>query len=326
MQHKKIKIGILGCSAIAKRSVIPSILLSENFELVAVASRNPQKAEEYAELFKCKCTSYNELINCNIDAIYVSLPVNMHAEWGKKVLDSGKHLLMEKTFTNNIKQAHEIVEIARKKNLIAMEVLVYVYHSLYKTVISIINEKKIGNIRHISASFGFPHLQTDNIRYQKMLGGGAILDALIYPLSLCLNIAKCLPSNYSYYTFFENNYEVDTRGSVLLNFTDFTAEINYGFGFAYRNYYLIWGTEGHLTVDFGFSRSPSTQGNITLINKTGDNLIHIPPEDQFFNMVNAFADKINKIDTSKINEGNNILERMTIISDIYTHTYSSKGL
>ena len=113
-----VKIGVLGCSSIAGRSVIPAIVDCNNCILSGVASRDNVKAKLYAEKFNTKEYSYEELLNSDIDAIYVSLPVGLHYEWGKKILESGKHLLMEKTFTETYQQAKELFDIAEQNNLV----------------------------------------------------------------------------------------------------------------------------------------------------------------------------------------------------------------
>ena len=111
-----LKIGVLGNSSIARRSVIPAIKECKDFVLAGVGSREGQ--------------SYESILDSDVDAVYVSLPVGLHYEWGKKVLKSGKHLLMEKTFTESYGQAKELFDIASVLNLSCMEALMYEFHPL----------------------------------------------------------------------------------------------------------------------------------------------------------------------------------------------------
>ena len=109
----KIKIGVLGCASIAKRSVIPAIKnLSCKFELVAVASRSIDKAEVFASDFNCEAIEgYNNIINLNkIDALYIPLPTGLHKEWVNKALLAGKHVYTEKSIALNLADAEEMVD------------------------------------------------------------------------------------------------------------------------------------------------------------------------------------------------------------------------
>ena len=113
---KKIRIGVMGCAAIAKKSVIPAILaLPEQFELVAIASRTSEKAEEFAALFGCEAvTGYDYLLQLDIDAVYIPLPTGLHEEWINKALLAGKHVYAEKSIASSFDSAKSMVENAKK--------------------------------------------------------------------------------------------------------------------------------------------------------------------------------------------------------------------
>ena len=107
---------------------------------------------------------------------------------GTSCLGKSKHLLVEKTFTHSEVTAAALVEEGKQNQLVVMEALTYVYHPLFGQVRSIAHSGSLGEVRHVEAHFGFPYLPETDIRNQAQLGGGAILDALIYPLSFCLYI------------------------------------------------------------------------------------------------------------------------------------------
>ena len=89
-----MNIGVLGCANIAMRSVIPAIKSIPDFNLIAVASRSIEKANEYADKFQCEAVvGYDNLISRkDIDALYVPLPTGMHLEYVIKALENGKHV------------------------------------------------------------------------------------------------------------------------------------------------------------------------------------------------------------------------------------------
>lgn len=326
-----MKIAALGCSAIGERSLIPAILNSEDFRLQYVASRSAEKGRKFAEKFGCKWCGYDDVFERNdIDAVYVSLPVGLHYQWGKKIVSAGKHLLMEKTFTSNLREAQEIISLAWEKNVIAMEALVYIYHPLFKKVQSIIQSDDLGKVRQIGAYFGFPFLSEDNIRNNFELGGGAILDALIYPLSFCLYTAGTSYKSYTCRVIQDEGREVDCRGFLQIEWNDLTAQIGFGFGFMYRNCYWVWGDKAYLQVDRAFSQPSDLKGEIIIVRQGQVEPMEVEAADGFGFMVNAFAEKIKGTDTSRMNEGEDILTRMKIISQIREthiaeHGASKKG-
>lgn len=314
---KKIRIAFLACSKIAKRSVLPALANIEDFELIALASRDPLSKKELANNYNCSVCTYEELVNRDdIDAVYISSPVGLHYEWAKKLIESGKHVLVEKSFTSTYFEAVDLIETASKHNLVAMEALVYVFHPLYKKIIDIVRNDKLGNIRLIEGKFGFPHLPDDDIRYDFKIGGGAILDALIYPLSFSLNCIERKIESYTANIIQDEGRQVDTSGFIQLNWDDCSSHISYGFGFTYRNEICIWGDKGTLKASRVFSR-PKDFINPIIIERQGSvEEVSVEAGDHFEYMLKSFADKVNGIDESGLNEGSNILNRMKIISNL----------
>ncbi len=313
----KIRIGVLGCSAIAGRSVIPAIMAHPGFELSLVASRSEEKGREFSERFGVRHCSYDDLLGGDlVDAVYVSLPVGLHFEWGMRVIESGKHLLMEKTFTHSLSTAEQVISLARSKNRIAMEALMYVHHPLLEMVSKMVAGGEIGELRSIDAVFGFPHLPAGDIRYRKDLGGGAILDSLVYPLSLCLHMMG-EPGECHAAVMRDPGYDVDSRGFLQLSGKGVNAHVTYGFGFMYRNEYLLWGSEGYLRVQRAFSRPPGMEGAIELFRQGEARSVPVGAADHFYQMVDAFEKKVSGVDASGINEGKDVLARMRIISGLH---------
>lgn len=319
MVPKKINIGILGSSAIAERSTIPALLESGLFKLTAIGSRTPAKAERLALKFGCIGTSYVDVLNnSEIDAVYVPLPTGLHYEWGKKVLESGKHLLMEKPFADSYDRSLELIQYAASRKLVAMEGLTYVYHPLIKKVFELINGQQIGKVLFIDAFFGFPELPESDIRNNPSLGGGAILDNLIYPLSFALHLLNNVYEKIDFQIIASEKYGVDSRGFLRIDSGQATAHINYGFGFFYRNSFMVWGDKGTIEVDRAFTRPKDMQGEI-VVKKEGQpvSTIVIEPANQFLETVKAFYNKVMGLDHSGVNESNDILSRMKLISEMY---------
>ena len=114
----KIRIGIIGCSTIAKNSTIPAILKSNNTKLEHIGSRSNSKAIEFSKIFDCKkYGTYDDVINDkNVDAVYISTPVGNHEKWVLKSAKAGKHILCEKSSTTSFNSAKKMVETSKKNN------------------------------------------------------------------------------------------------------------------------------------------------------------------------------------------------------------------
>ena len=99
-----LKFGIIGCSRIAKRSVIPAILKSKFAELEMIGSRTQEKSKEFANEFNCKkYGTYDDVISDDsIDAVYISTPIGTHAKWSNKAASAGKHVYCEKSSTDSL--------------------------------------------------------------------------------------------------------------------------------------------------------------------------------------------------------------------------------
>ena len=315
---QKIKIAVIGCSAIADKTLIPTIKAHPNFVLQMVGSRSEEKGQNFAGKYNCSYGTYHDVLNsADIDAVYVSLPTGLHFEWGKKVVQAGKHLLLEKPFTDTFTHAEEIVSIAQKNGVVAMEGLAYVYHPYFEKVKELLADGVIGDIRLIDASFGFPYLSVDDIRNKKDIGGGAILDNLIYPLSVCLELLGRDFASKSYNINFNNSLQIDDRGFLRLDWNNKSANINYGFGFFYKNKIEIWGDKGTMVIDRAFTKPATMIADIVISNSNETQTITVPPANQFSKMIDGFYNKIIGVDKSGRNENMDILSRMTIISEMY---------
>jgi NDP-hexose-3-ketoreductase len=318
---KKINIGIIGCSSIANKTVLPVIKSNSLFNLVKVGSRSIEKGKIFADKFNCAYGTYEDVLKDPIiDAIYVSVPSGLHYEWGKKVVEAGKHLLLEKPFTDTYEHSKNIIDIAEKNNLIAMEGLVYVYHPYYIKLKELIDQGTIGKVRLIESSFGFPYLPDNDVRNMANIGGGAILDNLIYPLSVSLDILGGQIENINYNIIYDDRLKVDKRGFLRIDYPDSAANITYGFGFYYKNTIDIWGSEGMISIDRAFTKPFDMSTEIVLKKDYKTQTISVEPANQFLLMLDAFYNKIVSGNDGGKNEKSDILKRMKIISELYLST------
>jgi dTDP-3,4-didehydro-2,6-dideoxy-alpha-D-glucose 3-reductase len=293
---KKFKLGILGTASIAQKFMINAISLCDGIELAAIASRDPEKAASTAKKFSIpKATSYDELVSSeSIDIIYMPLPTGLHLEWGLKCLEAGKHVLFEKSLGRDSFEVKQLIDLARKKNLLIDENYMFSHHSQQQ----VLKESlfKIGIIRSFTASFGFPPLSHDNFRYNKKLGGGALLDAGGYVLKV-LDVlfpdtsVEIKDSNLT----FSNG--VDIAGSIYatMDYEGYRVPCFLSFGF--DNFYKcgieIWGSKGLISTNRTFTAGPNVEPEIQITTNDEDNNICIPKENHFIKKLDAFIFDIN---------------------------------
>jgi len=148
----------------------------------------------------------------------------------------------------------------------------------------------VGEIKSITARFGFPHLSPDNYRYNLDLGGGALTDAGVYPLSAALSLTEEFPETISSSIEEHEGYGIDYFGTALLRFPSkvhFVAE--WCFGCSYRNEIKIWGEGGLVTVERAFSKPSSYESKVLIQNSNGNTIEKlIPPSNHFVIMFDAF--------------------------------------
>ena len=183
-----IRIGILGAARIAPPAVVRPAREVAEAEVVAVAARDPRRAQAFADKHRLPraLPSYQALLEDDgIDAVYNPLPNGLHAEWTLKALEAGKHVLCEKPFTANAAEARTVADAAARSGLVVMEAFHYRYHPMATRMVEAVAQ--LGAVESVRASLCFPLPRFSDIRYDYALGGGAMMDAGVYPLT-CLRL------------------------------------------------------------------------------------------------------------------------------------------
>jgi dihydrodiol dehydrogenase / D-xylose 1-dehydrogenase (NADP) len=184
--QEKIRWGILGCGYIA-RAFAKSLLMIPDATLVAVASRTPRKAKEFADEFRLTrwFKTYEELLqDPKIDIVYIATTHNFHFDNMRLCLNYDKHIVCEKPFTLNERSAREIFRTAKRKKLFVLEAMWTRFLPAIVELQKKLREEVIGEIHKVQADFWINIPYDANHRlYAKKLAGGALLDLGIYPLT-----------------------------------------------------------------------------------------------------------------------------------------------
>lgn len=186
----KIRWGILGCGKIA-RKFASDLSLIEDAELYAVASRDEINAANFAKEFKAtkSFNNYEALAeHPDVDIIYVATPHGLHYEHVMLCLQYNKAVLCEKAFALNLKQAKEMIQVARDKRVFLMEALWTKFIPSYSKMMEIIQKGTLGDIQNVLINFGFvPQPPVAARLFNPALGGGTLLDIGIYNVFFALS-------------------------------------------------------------------------------------------------------------------------------------------
>lgn len=184
----RLRVGVIGLGSIFHR-VMKGFDRAENCELYAVAARDAARAQAEAEKYGAKRAfgSYEELAACpEVDLVYVATPHSFHREQTLMCIEHGKHVICEKAFAMNGDEAREMAAAARDKGVFLIEAMWTRFLPAMRRLKQMYEAGELGEIRHITADFAYASLYDPKSRiYAPELGGGALMDVGIYPLSMC---------------------------------------------------------------------------------------------------------------------------------------------
>src|SRR6185312_14674400 len=255
-----VRWGVLSAANIAVKYMIPAMLASQSEMLMAVASRNPQRAGEMmAHLPDVRIYGdYESLINDpEIEAIYNPLPNSLHAEWSIRALQAKKHVLCEKPLAVTIQEAAAMVEAANANGVMLMEAFMYRFHPQTIWALEQVNAGRIGTVKLVQSSFAFnimypprPH----DIRLQAALAGGSLMDVGCYPVNFCRAVYGHPPAAVAARVSVPDDYEVECSANAVLDFGQGRfGLIDSSFELPGRQVSRIIGDAGTITIPVPFT-------------------------------------------------------------------------
>jgi predicted dehydrogenase len=245
---KKFGWVFIGCGGIAEKTA-KEILKDGSGEIVAVWNRTKSRAEKFVTRFGGKVydTPQEAITAPNADGVYVATTADTHAHFTKLAISLGKPVLCEKPFTVNIKEAEEVFALAEEKNIYVAEAMWTWFNDTALKVREWVNDKKVGKVKEVKASFGFPmiHLSTRNRLITPALIGGALMDIGIYPLRYVYELFG-LPKKISCKGKIVGG--VDYTEKVIMDYGDFKATIDVSIQKIVGETLKITGSEGSISV------------------------------------------------------------------------------
>ena len=296
-----MKIGVICPSEIAFRRFVPA-LKETKLEYAGVAyaaqvewrgtnadlANEKVKALKFHEAFGGDAfPSYKALIESDVDCVYIPLPPALHKEWGLAALNAGKHVFMEKPFTIDYEDTKKLIDVADKSGLSVHENYAFVYHSQLEFILNKLKEKVLGELRLVRIDFGFPFRGKQDFRYDREMGGGALLDAGGYTLklaSILLGDKTEVVSSHAYY-----DGGIDLFGSATLRGADgLVCQVSYGMDNEYRCNLDIWGSEGCLFTERILTAPVDYVPKVKIVKKGKSNDYILLAANSFKNSINAF--------------------------------------
>lgn len=303
-----IKIGIICPSEIAFRRFLPSLKKAKDFEYVGVAIANKEefagatdevlakeraKAQLFVDNYGGKIfEGYEELISsAEIDAVYLPLPPALHFKWAKLALQNGKHVFLEKPSTCYLKDTEELIALASEKSLALHENYMFVFHKQITELNEIVAKgDQIGKPRLYRIAFGFPRRSLTDFRYNKKLGGGALLDAGGYTMKyaglLLGETAKVTTAQVNY----DPDFEVEIFGTAtMVNDEGMTAQLAFGMDNDYHCDIEVWGSKGTLTSGRILTAPVGCVPDYTVKQNQEYNKYYFSEDDAFLKSINRFG-------------------------------------
>lgn len=241
-----MRILILGNSDIFKKKIYFALKKFRKIKIELASRRNISKKIKINKRYN----SYNKAINTTkAKIVYISLINSMHFKWALKSLNNNKHVIVDKPLTADSKDTKKLLNLARKKNLLLTESIVFHYHNQFKNIISKIN---LGKKTIITAKFHIPKLEKKNYRNFLKYDGGCFQDMSPY-------------ASYLIYIFFKNkNYllnkqHIKNKNGLVNSFSisvkckNITLNASYSFNSTYKNEIQIFNNNKKYSINYVFS-------------------------------------------------------------------------
>ena len=282
---RKIRWGVISTASIALVEVLPAMQKGDHTQVVAITSRNLEKAQEAARQLGIPKAygSYAELLaDPEIEAVHIPLPNHLHVPWSIKALEAGKHVLCEKPLGLDAGDARRLLEASRRyPRLKVMEAFMYRYHPQWKLAQQLIKNGEIGDLHSIHTFFNYYLPDPANIRNMVDIGGGGLLDVGCYAVSLSRLIFESEPVRTFAAMQLDPQFKTDRLATGILEFEKGIATFTCAtqlFDFQRVN---LMGTLGHVELEIPFNPPLDKPSRLSLHNTSGRREFELDICDQF---------------------------------------------
>jgi len=257
----KVRWGILSTAKIGVEKVIPSMRKASSLEVVAIASRDGERARQAAEQLHLPQAfdSYEALLaSPDVEAIYNPLPNQLHVPWTIRALEAGKHVLCEKPIALTADEAQQLADVAEAHpELKVMEAFMYRSHPQWRTARRWVEEGEVGDLRAVHSHFAYRNLDPDNIRNRPETGGGGLMDIGTYDVSLSRFLFGREPERVVATIEIDPDFGVDRLVSAMMDFGGgATATFTCATQLEPYQRAHAFGTQGRIEIETPFNAPP----------------------------------------------------------------------
>jgi predicted dehydrogenase len=257
MNERVVRWGILSTANIGVRKVIPATQKAERCEVVAIASRDGERAAKVADELRIPRAygSYEALLSDpDVDAVYIPLPNSQHAAWTIAAAGAGKHVLCEKPLAMTVAEAEEMVRTCATGGVLLMEAFMYRLHPSWEAVRELV-AGRIGRLRAVQSWFSYFNDDPNDIRNVAELGGGALYDIGCYSINLSRMLFGGEPTRIEA-SVTRDATGTDVLTSAILAFDDGAATFSCSTRAERDQRVHIYGTDGRISIAIPFNIPP----------------------------------------------------------------------
>ena len=312
-----MRFGIISTADIARSALIPAIGRTDH-SVDAIASREASRAQAVADEFGIDRAygAYEDLLSDpDVDAVYNPLPNGLHAEWTTRAADAGLDVLCEKPLSVDAAEAESVVTHCRDAGVTLLEGFMYRYHPRTERAAKLVTEA-LENVHRVNASFTFRLDDTDDVRLDSDLAGGALMDVGCYAVSAA-RLFLGDPDRVYAHSHDSRGAGVDTDLMGLLEYDDgATAHVDGSFDVSETQRYRVEAENGWVEAEPAFNVSADDAATLTYDIDGREGRERFQPVDQYASQVEAFADCVDR-GVEPRTGGSEAIANMRVIDALY---------
>jgi predicted dehydrogenase len=265
MPSTKVRWGVLGVANIAMKKVIPAMQQGERGEIVAIASRDPERAKQAAKHLNIPKAfgSYEEMLaDSSIDAIYNPLPNHLHVPWSIKAAEAGKHVLCEKPIALSAEEASRLIEARNRTRVKIGEAFMVRTHPQWLRARELVRSGAIGELRAIVSIFSYFNRDPKNVRNIASIGGGGVYDIGCYPITMARFLFEREPARVAATIERDPEMRTDSLSSALLDFAPGQASFTCSTQLVPFQRMQVLGTKGRIDMEIPYNIPPDRPSRI----------------------------------------------------------------
>lgn len=298
---RKLRWGILSTANIGLKKVIPAMQRGEHTEVIAIASRDLEKARRAASALNIPRAygSYEEMLaDPDVDAVYNPLPNHLHVPWTAKAAEAGKHVLCEKPIAMNAAEAQTLLAVRDRTGVKIAEAFMIRSYPQWLRLRELLDEGRVGELRAVTGVFSYFNVDPANIRNHVEIGGGALMDIGCYLVHASryafrkqpLRVVAAIDRDPA----MRPAMRIDRLTSGLMDFGDGHAIFTCGTQLIpYQRVHFL-GTRGRIEIEIPFNAPPDRPTRISIdssgdLTGSGIQSETFPVSDQYTMQGEAFA-------------------------------------